>query len=287
MQTPPVPLLGPAEIRRLAGELGIRPAKSRGQNFLHDANTVRRIVRLADVGPGSRVLEVGPGLGSLTLGLLDVGAEVLAVELDRGLAEALPATVARRQGDAVRRLHVLHADAMRVTEQTSGAAPEVLAANLPYNVAVPLLLHVLAAMPSVARGVVMVQREVADRLTAPPGGRVYGAPTVKLAWYARATYEGPVGRRVFWPEPRVDSALVAFRRVRDSGHEPDLRDRTFALVDAAFAQRRKTLRAALSGALGSPAHAEAVLRRAGIDPGLRGEALGLEDYMRLAAAAAE
>jgi 16S rRNA (adenine1518-N6/adenine1519-N6)-dimethyltransferase len=273
-------LLGPAEIRRLADRLGIRPTKTLGQNFLHDPNTIRRIVRTAELDPGETVLEVGPGLGSLTLGLLDAGHPVIAVEIDRTLAEALPVTVAARLPDAP--LTVLTADAMRVRELPG--TPTALVANLPYNVAVPVLLHLLDLLPSLRRGLVMVQAEVADRLTAAPGTRVYGAPSVKLAWYARARRAGSVPRTVFWPVPNVDSGLVAFvRRDPPAGAE---RREVFAVVDAAFAQRRKTLRAALAGWAGSAAAAEEVLRAAGVDPALRGEALDVAAFTRVAAARA-
>ncbi len=265
-------LLGPAEVRRRAAELGLRPTKSLGQNFVVDANTVRRIVRLADVGPDDVVLEVGPGLGSLTQGLLSAVRRVVAVEIDPLLAGALSAST----GD----LEVLTEDALRVRE-VPGPPPTALVANLPYNVAVPVVLHVLATFPSVERGLVMVQQEVADRLVAPPGSRTYGVPSVKVAWYAAATKAGSVPRSVFWPVPNVDSGLVALRRRPPP--EGD-RARTFAVVDAAFAQRRKTLRAALAGWAGSPAEAERVVRSAGVDPGLRGEALTVADFARIASA---
>ena len=242
-----------------------------------DGNTVRRIVRAAALAPDDVVVEVGPGLGSLTLGLLPNVRRVVAVEVDAALAAALPETAARAGGD----LEVVHADALRVTS-LPGPPPTALVANLPYNVAVPIVLTLLARFPSIERGLVMVQQEVADRLTAPPGSRTYGVPSVKLAWYAAARQAGAVPRSVFWPVPNVDSGLVAFTR-----REPPVgasREETFAVVDAAFAQRRKTLRAALAGWAGSPAAAEAALRRAGVDPGLRGEALAVEDFARIAAA---
>lgn len=268
--------VGPAEIRALAQRLGIRPAKSLGQNFVHDANTVRRIVRAAGLAPDDVVVEVGPGLGSLTVELLPAVSRVIAVEIDPVLAAALPETAARAGGV----LDVVTADALRVTEVP--APPTALVANLPYNVAVPVLLTMLERFPTLAHGLVMVQQEVADRLTAPPGSRTYGIPSVKLAWYAAARQAGSVPRAVFWPVPNVDSGLVAFtRREPPSGAG---RKETFAVVDAAFAQRRKTLRAALAGWAGSAALAEEALRRAGVDPGLRGEALGVGDFARIAAA---
>ena len=269
-------LLSASEVRRLAAELGVRPTKALGQNFVIDANTIRRIVRAAGLRPDAVVLEVGPGLGSLTLGLLEVVGRVVAVEVDPVLAAALPQTVAGHGGD----VEVLHADALQVTD-LPGPPPTALVANLPYNVAVPVVLTLLERFPSVAHGLVMVQQEVADRLTAAPGSRTYGIPTVKLAWYAAATQGGSVPRSVFWPVPNVDSGLIAFTR-----REPPPGDRkaTFAVVDAAFAQRRKTLRAALGGWAGSPAAAEELLRAAGVDPGLRGEALTVNDFARIAAA---
>ena len=271
-------LLGPAEVRALAARLGVTPTKQLGQNFLHDPNTIRRIVRTAELGPDDVALEVGPGLGSLTLGLLAVAGHVTAVEIDPVLAAALPATVADRS-PAADRLTVLTADALRLGE-VPGPAPTALVANLPYNVAVPVVLHLLEVLPTLRTGLVMVQAEVADRLVAPPGSRTYGVPSVKAAWYAAVTRAGAVPRAVFWPVPNVDSGLVRLTR-----REPPAGDRaaTFAVVDAAFAQRRKTLRAALAGWAGSPAAAEAALRAAGVDPGLRGEALDVTAFARIAA----
>ncbi|SEF27491.1 16S rRNA (adenine1518-N6/adenine1519-N6)-dimethyltransferase [Amycolatopsis pretoriensis] len=275
-----VELLGPAEIRGLAAELDVRPTKKLGQNFVHDPNTVRRIVELAGVGEGDVVLEVGPGLGSLTLGLLATGARVVAVEIDPKLAERLPETVAERGPDAADRLTVVGADALRVTREQLGE-PTALVANLPYNVAVPVVLHLLAEVPSLRSGLVMVQTEVADRMAAGPGSRIYGVPSVKLAWYGPARKVAAVPRSVFWPVPNVDSALVAFER----GDAPasDDRDRLFGLVDAAFSQRRKTLRAALAGWAGSAERAGELLTAAGIDPKTRGEQLNVHDFARLAA----
>lgn len=272
-------LLSPADIRELAGRLGVRPTKSLGQNFLHDANTIRRIVRTADVRPDDVVLEVGPGLGSLTLGLLPVAARVLAVEIDPVLAEALSGTVTARLGEYAERLDVIRADALRITELPE--LPTTLVANLPYNVAVPVVLHLLASFPSLRSGLILVQAEVADRLAAPPGSKTYGVPSAKLAWYASSHRSHTVPRTVFWPVPNVDSALTAFaRREPPSGK----REEVFAIVDAAFAQRRKTLRAALATWAGSPAQAEEILRRAGIAPSERGEQLDITDFARIAAA---
>jgi 16S rRNA (adenine1518-N6/adenine1519-N6)-dimethyltransferase len=269
-------LLSGSDVRALADQLGLRPTKSKGQNFVLDPNTVRRLVRLAAPDPGETVLEVGPGLGSLTLGLVPAAERVVAIEIDPLLAEALPRTVSDRLPGYADRLCVVTGDALRV-EVPDG--PAVLAANLPYNVAVPIVLRLLQDLPSLRRGLVMVQAEVAERLTAAPGSRVYGVPSVKLAWYASSRLAGTVARTVFWPQPNVDSALVAFER-----REPPAADRaaTFAAIDAAFAQRRKTLRAALSGWAGSAPEAERRLRAAGIEPGARGESLTVGEFARLA-----
>jgi 16S rRNA (adenine1518-N6/adenine1519-N6)-dimethyltransferase len=273
-------LLGPADIRELAAALGVRPTKQRGQNFVIDPNTVRRIVRAADVRPEDAVVEIGPGLGSLTLALLGAAGHVTAVEIDDVLAAALPATVAARAPEGAGRFALLHADAMRVTE-LPGPPPTALVANLPYNVAVPVLLHMLAAFPSIERTLVMVQSEVADRLAAPPGSKVYGVPSVKAAWYAEARRAGAIGRTVFWPAPNVDSGLVSLVR-REPPATTAGRTEVFAVVDAAFAQRRKTLRSALAGWAGSPAAAEAALTAAGVSPQARGEALTVTDFARIA-----
>jgi 16S rRNA (adenine1518-N6/adenine1519-N6)-dimethyltransferase len=269
-------LLGPAEIRALAERLAVRPTKTLGQNFLHDANTIRRIVRTAELEPGEPVLEIGPGLGSLTLGLLEAGHSVTAVELDPALAAALSETVARRVPDAP--LTVVPGDALRVSVP---GAPSALVANLPYNVAVPVVLRLLETVASVQHGLVLVQAEVAERLAAPPGSRVYGVPSVKVAWYAAATRAGAVGRAVFWPVPNVDSGLVRLRR-RPPPETTAARTDVFAVIDAAFAQRRKTLRAALAGWAGSAAAAEQALRAAGVDPSARGETLDVTAFARLA-----
>ena len=277
---PSVQLLGPVQIRTRATELGLRPTKARGQNFVVDPNTVRRIVAKAQLLPDDIVVEVGPGLGSLTLGLLPEVQQVIAVEVDPVLGEGLAQTVAHYAPGLADRLEVVIADALDV-RQLPGADPTALVSNLPYNVAVPVLLESLARFPSIAHGLVMVQKEVADRLCAPPGSRTYGVPSVKLAWYADAHDAGNVSAQVFWPVPRVASGLVAFAR-HDLPEEPELRAVAFAAVDAAFAQRRKVLRTSLAGWAGSPSTAEAWLRAAGIDPGLRGEALSASDFRRLA-----
>ena len=326
-----VRLLGAGDIRDIAGRLGVRPTKRLGQNFVVEQGTVRRIAALAAPRDGDVVLEVGPGLGSLTLALLEAAAgsdaRLVAVEIDPAMAAALPATVAERAPEAAERFCAVHADALHVAGpggaaeggQASGRAdgqvggepadsgrasgrageptgrrargsgaelpwaPTVLAANLPYNVAVPVVLHLLAALPSLERGVVMVQAEVADRMCAAPGSRVYGAPSAKLAWFAAARAAGVVPRSVFWPVPNVDSKLVAFTR-RDPPATSASRREVFAVIDAAFGQRRKTLRAALAGWAGSPAEAERLLRAAGVDPRARGESLGIAEFARVAEA---
>ncbi len=278
-------LLGPAEIRELAARLGVAPTKKLGQNFVHDPNTVRRIVTAAGLTPDDVALEVGPGLGSLTLGLLPAAGHVHAVEIDPVLAGALPETVARHAGADAARLTVHRADALRIAAaELADPAPTALVANLPYNVAVPVVLHLLAVLPTLRHGLVMVQKEVADRLVAGPGSKVYGIPSVKLAWYAQARGAGRVPPNVFWPVPNVDSGLVAFAR-REPPRADVPRERVFAVVDAAFAQRRKTLRAALAGWAGGADRAAAALTAAGVDPGARGESLTVEQFAAIAASA--
>lgn len=273
-------LLGPAEVRDLAGLLDIQPTKKLGQNFVIDANTVRRIVRVAGVQPGETVVEIGPGLGSLTLGLLEAGASVVAVEIDKRLAAQLPLTVELMQPGAS--LTVVTQDAMTVTALPG--APTTLVANLPYNISVPVLLHFLEHFPSIGSGLVMVQAEVGQRLAAPPGSKVYGGPSVKAAWYGRWRVEGQVSRQVFWPVPNVDSILVSFvLRTEPLGTEAE-RLATFELVDAAFQQRRKMLRQALAGVLGGSAAASVVMERAGVDPTWRGEQLTVDDFVAIARA---
>jgi len=278
---PDVPLLGAAEIRELAARHGIRPTKQWGQNFVVDGNTVRRIVRVAGVGAGDTVVEVGPGLGSLTLALLPVVDRVVAVEVDPVLAGALPDTVALHAPALTDRLEVVLADAMAVRE-LPGPSPTALVANLPYNVSVPVLLHLLALLPSLRHGLVMVQAEVADRLAAAPGSKVYGVPSVKAAWYADVRRAGAVGRNVFWPAPNVDSGLVAWTH-RPPPTTTVSRERVFTIVDAAFAHRRKALRGALR--VIAPGDAvDAALAQAGIEPLTRGETLTIHDFVRLAEA---
>ncbi|MFF5206567.1 16S rRNA (adenine(1518)-N(6)/adenine(1519)-N(6))-dimethyltransferase RsmA [Streptosporangium sp. NPDC000396] len=275
-------LLGPVEIRNLAEKLDIRPTKKLGQNFVIDGGTVRRIVRVAGLRPDDVVIEVGPGLGSLTLALLPEVRNVVAVEIDPVLAAQLPLTVAEHAPELAGRLTVVLADAMRVLPgDLPEDKPTALVANLPYNVSVPVVLHLLETLPSLRNILVMVQSEVADRLAATPGSKIYGIPSIKAAWYADVRRAGPVGRTVFWPVPNVDSGLVAMTR-REPPATTATREEVFAVVDAAFAQRRKTLRAALASWAGTAAAAEQALRAAGIDPSQRGEQLTVEDFARIA-----
>jgi 16S rRNA (adenine1518-N6/adenine1519-N6)-dimethyltransferase len=273
-------LLGPAEVRSLAATLDLRPSKQRGQNFVIDPNTVRRIVRESGITARDVVVEVGPGLGSLTLALLAVAERVVAIEVDPVLAGRLPATIAEFAPEQADRCEVLLADALRI-DGVPGPAPTALVANLPYNVSVPVLLHLLALLPSLERGLVMVQAEVADRLAAPPGSKVYGVPSVKAAWYAEVRRAGAIGRNVFWPAPNVDSGLVAWTR-RGAPTSRVSREDVFAVVDAAFAHRRKGLRGALRPLAGSTEAAERALVAAGIEPLTRGESLRIEDFVRVA-----
>ena len=282
----PARLLGPAEVRKLAERLGVSPTKKLGQNFVIDPNTIRRIVRAGDVTADDVVVEVGPGLGSLTLGLLDVARRVVAVEIDPALAAALPDTLAEHAPAIAAgqvEFELVHSDALRITARdVPGPPPTALVANLPYNVAVPVLLHMLERFPSIERTLVMVQAEVADRLAAEPGSRVYGVPSVKARWFADVKRAGAIGRNVFWPAPNVDSGLVRLDRREAPPTALVERREVFAAVDAAFAQRRKTLRSALSGWAGSAAAAERALVAAGIDPSARGETLTVEEFARLA-----
>ena len=275
-------LLGPAEVRLLAERLDLRPTKQRGQNFVIDPNTVRRIVRESGITGADVVVEVGPGLGSLTLALLDVADRVVAIELDDKLAALLPETVAAYAPDRADRFEVVADDAMRISA-LPGPPPTALVANLPYNVSVPVLLHLLALLPSLEHGLVMVQSEVADRLAAPPGSKTYGIPSVKAAWYADVRRAGAIGRNVFWPAPNVDSGLVAWTR-RDPPATTATREQVFAVVDAAFAHRRKVLRGALREIAGSAEAASAALEAAGVDQLARGESLTVEQFARIAEA---
>ena len=274
-------LLGPAEIRGLADVLGVQPTKKLGQNFVIDANTVRRIVKAAGIVSGQCVVEVGPGLGSLTLGLLETGASVVAVEIDNRLATQLPVTVERFQPGAP--LAVITQDAMTITELPGH--PTSLVANLPYNISVPVLLHFLEHFPSLQTGLVMVQAEVGQRIAADPGSKIYGSPSIKAAWYGKWRTAGQVSRQVFWPVPNVDSILVRFDRGELPGTEAE-RVATFALVDAAFQQRRKMLRQSLSVVLGDSAAASARLEAAGVAPTARGEELTVADFLAIARAGA-
>lgn len=276
-------LLGAGEIREIATALDLKPSKSLGQNFVIDSNICTKIVRVAQVGPKDIALEIGPGLGSLTLALLASAASVVAVEIDYRLAAQLPITVARHF-EHPECLTVINTDAL--TLQELPVQPTVLVANLPYNISVPVLLHLLEKFPSLRSGVVMVQAEVADRLSGAPGTKEYGVPSVKAAWWAEVKGAGLVSRSVFWPAPNVDSKLVSFARRQTPGDEA-LRKKTFAIIDGAFAQRRKMLRSALSSLYGSSSAAEEILIRAGIDPTLRGEALNISDFYAIATAAPE
>ena len=271
-------LLGAGEIRELAAKLDLKPSKSLGQNFVHDANVCRKIVRTAGVTSSDIALEIGPGLGSLTLAMLEEAQSVIAVEIDARLANQLPITAAAHT-DRAHLLTVINEDAL--TLKTLPADPTVLVANLPYNVSVPVFLHLLEILPSLRSGVIMVQAEVADRLAAKPNSKEYGIPSVKAAWWAEVTGAGSVSRNIFWPQPNVDSKLVAFTRRTTPGDE-ELRKKVFAIIDLAFAQRRKMLRSALSSMYGGSAAAEAVLTQAGIDPTLRGESLDIHNFCAIA-----
>ena len=272
-------LLDARTVRELANQLGLRPSKQRGQNFVTDANTVRRIIAASGITGDDVVLEIGPGLGSLTLGLLQATRRVIAIEIDDRLAAQLPRTVAERLPQGAEALTVINADALRV--EVLPEPPTVVVANLPYNVAVPVLLHLLATFESWNRGLVMVQAEVADRLAAKPGSKIYGIPSVKLAWYAAVTRVGAVPPTVFWPMPNVESGLVAIER-REQPQTNATRAQVFAVVDAAFGQRRKMLRSALSGLAGSSTAASAAIAAAGLDPQTRGEMLDITDFARIA-----
>jgi len=272
-------LLDPSAVRELASQLGLRPSKQRGQNFVTDANTIRRIVAAAQVSEDDTVLEVGPGLGSLTLGLLQAARRVIAIEIDDVLAAQLPETVGARLPERLAALRVVNADALQV--DVLPEPPTAVVANLPYNVAVPVLLHLLATFHSWTHGLVLVQAEVADRLAASPGSKTYGVPSVKVAWYATATKAGTVSPTVFWPVPNVESGLVAINRRRPPATTAT-RDQVFAVIDAAFAQRRKMLRSALAGLAGSSTAASTAAVAAGLDPQARGETLDVTDFTRLA-----
>jgi len=270
-------LLNPTEIRELAAKLGLKPTKKLGQNFVIDQNTVEKIVRTSNVSKDSIVLEVGPGLGSLTLALMAKGAKVIAVEIDERLAQLLPNT-AKAKGFGESQLIVINKDALEISKNDVNN-PDVLVANLPYNVSVPVIIHILETFPSIKNYLVMVQSEVADRLAASPGSRTYGSPSVKLQWYAEVSKAGSISRNVFWPVPNVDTDLVQFHR-RNNVDE-SIRKELFAVVDAAFSQRRKMLRSVLSSMCGGSEKASEILESVQIDPRLRGEALNVSDYVRL------
>jgi 16S rRNA (adenine1518-N6/adenine1519-N6)-dimethyltransferase len=273
-----VELLGGSDIRELASRLDVMPTKKLGQNFVTDPNTIRRIVTAAKLDGTEDVVEIGPGLGSLTLGLLEVAKSVTSVEIDTKMAAAIEATVAKRAPG--KNFTLVTHDAMTITELP--IAPTALVANLPYNISVPVLLNFMERFETIAKGLVLVQLEVAERLAAKPGSKIYGAPSAKLAWYANANLAGNVGRNIFWPVPNVDSALVYFERFETPRGSEELRRKTFDVIDAAFGQRRKTLRQALSTWAGSPAVAEARLVAAGVDPQLRGEQLAIEKFVAIA-----
>lgn len=270
-------LLNPTEIRELAAQLDLKPTKKLGQNFVTDQNTVEKIVRISNVAKDSLVLEVGPGLGSLTLALMATGAKVVAVEIDKRLADLLPLT-AKSKGFDDNHLVVINKDALHIgTDDLDN--PDILVANLPYNVSVPVIIHILETFPSIKSYLVMVQSEVADRLVASPGSRIYGSPSVKLQWYGEVSKAGSISRNVFWPVPNVDSDLVQI--IRKTEVDETIRKDLFAVIDASFAQRRKMLRSALSSMCGGSEKASEILQSAQIDPQLRGEALNVSDYVRL------
>jgi len=282
-------LLSASDIRQLADILDLRPTKTLGQNYVIDPNTIRRIVGAAHLETTEHVLEIGPGLGSLTLGILDAAHAVTAIEIDPPVASRLATTVEQWRPDSAKRLSVIEADALRISHDdiiqarpaVADEAPTALVANLPYNVAVPVMLHILAELPSIEHGLVMVQQEVAERIIAPPGSKIYGVPSVKIAWYAEATSAGNVGTKVFWPAPRITSGLVHFT-ARQPPNTTATREQVFDVIDTAFAQRRKTLRAALSKWAGSGAEAEEILVAADVDPKARGEVLSIEHFARIA-----
>ena len=284
--TAQVELLGAADIRELAAKLDVMPTKKLGQNFVTDPNTIRRIVAAAKLSGSETVVEIGPGLGSLTLGLLEVAKRVVAVEIDPKLASELEATVAKRAPGVD--FTLVRGDAMKVTDLPAASGerinPDALVANLPYNISVPVLLHFLETFTTIQTGLVLVQAEVAHRLAATPGSKIYGVPSVKLAWYADAALAGNVGRTIFWPVPNVDSALVYFAKRPTQLGDEALRLAVFEAIDAAFAQRRKTLRQALADWAGSAADAERILLAADVDPKLRGEQLDIHDFVRIAKA---
>ncbi len=275
-----VDLLGAVDVRELAARLDVTPTKKLGQNFVTDPNTIRRIVAAAKLSGSETVVEIGPGLGSLTLGLLEVAKKVIAVEIDPKMAAELESTIAKRAPGTD--FTLVRDDALRVAALP--ADPDALVANLPYNISVPVLLHFLEHFPTIQTGLVLVQAEVAHRLAAEPGSKIYGIPSVKLAWYADSALAGNVGRNIFWPAPNVDSALVYFSKRAVPLGDEQLRIATFDVADAAFGQRRKTLRQALATWAGSPADAERILISAGVSPQARGEELDVHQFVAIARA---
>jgi 16S rRNA (adenine1518-N6/adenine1519-N6)-dimethyltransferase len=279
--SPTSPTLGATEIREIAKQLELHPAKSLGQNFVIDGNTCRKIVRLANINNADVVLEIGPGLGSLTIALLPEAREVIAVEIDRRLASQLAETMQNKIPNHASKLQIINEDAQLVTELPQ--LPTALVANLPYNISVPVILHLLEKFPSINKGLVMVQAEVAQRLAAKPGNKIYGTPSVKAKWWADMSIAGNVSREVFWPVPNVDSLLVGFQRGESPGDEA-LRVKTFTVIDAAFSQRRKMLRSALSVWAGGSSIAIEILEKAGVAQTSRAEELELKDFIAIARA---
>lgn len=273
-----ITLLGAGEIRQIAERLDLRPAKSLGQNFVIDGNTCQKIVRLAGITAKDHVVEIGPGLGSLTLALLQVSNQVTAIEIDKRLADQLVIT-AEEHGVDEKALRVINGDALQINK--IDGQPSKLVANLPYNISVPVLLTFLEKFESITSGIVMVQSEVAERLAAKPGSKIYGVPSAKAAWWADLSLADSVSRSIFWPVPKVDSSLVKFTRHQELGSQ-SLRKITFDLIDRAFGQRRKMLRSIYADIAGGSAGAEELLISAGIEPTLRGESLSIDDFLAIA-----
>lgn len=271
-------LLTATEIRELAKSLDLKPTKKLGQNFVIDQNTVEKIVKVANVDSNNHVLEIGPGLGSLTLALLQTDAKVTAVEIDERLANLLPKT-ALKKGFKQEKLKVINKDALLIDKSDISESPNVLVANLPYNVSVPVILHILETFPTITNYLVMVQSEVADRLASKPNSKTYGAPSVKVQWYGQVKKSFAISRNVFWPIPNVDSDLVEIKREKEV--DESIKNELFKVIDLAFEQRRKMLRSAFSSLCGGSEKASNLLQSANIDPQLRGEALSVDDYVRL------
>lgn len=271
-------LLNATEIRDLAKKINLKPTKKLGQNFVIDQNTVEKIVKTAQIDKSSNVIEIGPGLGSLTLALLQTGAKVTAIEIDEKLAKLLPHT-AKNKGLNEQNLKIINKDALKIKDSDVDSSVNVLVANLPYNVSVPVILHFLEVFPNIKKYLVMVQSEVADRLASPAGSKTYGAPSVKVQWYGQVKKSFAISRNIFWPVPNVDSDLVEINRSKKI--DETMRNNLFTLIDLAFEQRRKMLRSALSSLFGGSEKASLILQSAQIDPQLRGEALSVDDYVRL------